>query len=60
MAVFEMLPKVVCTEELFRVVAFSELMYRCEMLEALVPIRLREIRKFFTTVPTAVVGCPRT
>jgi hypothetical protein len=52
---FEMLPEVVRTEKLLRVITFTELMDGCEMLKPGVPIGLRIIRELFTAVTADIV-----
>lgn len=56
MAVLQMLPEVIGAVELLRVVAFAELMHGSQMLEPLVPIWPRKVRKYFAAIATCVVG----
>lgn len=55
MAMFEMLPKVVRTEKLLRVITFTEFMDGSEMLKPGVPIGLGIIWELFTAVTAAIV-----
>lgn len=59
MTVFQMLPEMVRPEELLHVIALAEFVLRGQMLKPLVPLRVRKIWKFHTTIATRVVGRTR-
>ena len=55
MTVLQMLAKVICTEELLGLVAFTEFVHMIQMFRPRIPIC--RIRKLFTTVSTNVRHC---
>lgn len=51
----QMLTEVVCSEELFRIVALAELVYGGEVFEPAVPIWLGEIGELLAAVPAGIM-----
>lgn len=56
MTVFQMLAEVVGAVKFLRLVAFLELVDIGQMLDTTIPVWLRKIGKFFTTIATSVGG----
>lgn len=56
MAVFQVLAEMVGAEELLCVVALAELVHAGQVLEAAVPVRLREVGELLAAVPACVMG----
>lgn len=55
MAMLEMLSEVVCSEKLLHIVAFTKFMHGSQVLETLIPIWFRVVRKLLATISTCVM-----
>lgn len=60
MAVLQMLPEMIRTVKFLRIVALAKLVHRGQVLEPALPIRLRKVGKFITTIATRIMGRPCT
>lgn len=58
MAVFQVLPEVVCAEEFLRVVALPELVYARQVLEPSVPVWLWEVGELLAAVSACIARRP--
>jgi hypothetical protein len=58
MRVLEVLSKVVCSEELFGLIAFAKFVYTREMFNSAIPVGRRMVWEFLTTEATDI--CYRT
>lgn len=55
MTMLQMLPEVIRTEELLRIIALAEFMHGSQVLKTTVPVGAWEVGELFTAVPACIV-----
>lgn len=55
MTMFQMLSKIICLKEFLDIIAFSKFVHIYEVLKSTVPIWLRKIRKFLSTISAGIM-----
>jgi hypothetical protein len=54
MAVLEMLPEMICSEELFGLITLAELVNVCQVINSAIPVRPWTVGKFFAAISTNI------